>query len=350
MQDDRQEGVRNRVSSDGGADHDTLGALINTAGKRPAPPPEAYEQVFAAAHATWRAKLRARGRRRLVLALAASLAAVSIGGGLLVGLGPGSQLPAVASAGIIQGDVRVLPPTEAGWRPLDRSTGPLVAGTRVQATATGRVALVLPGELSLRVDAATELTLHSARELELVRGTIYIDSGQRAAAEPISVTTGFGVVSDIGTQFEVTATDASLRIRVREGAVRVDGGPVDVAVLGRAGEQLSLGADGLDRDPFSPFDAEWTWVETLADTPAVEGRSLMFFLDWVARETGRPVRFDAPATETRARTVVLHGSAEDLSPMQALDVMLATTDLDYRLHDDGAIVISPRLGIEGRVR
>lgn len=349
MHDDRKEGARDGGADDG-ADRDTLGALINTAGKRPAPPPDAYEQVFAAAHASWREKLQARARRRLMLALAASLAAVSIGSGLFVGLGPSSQAPVIASAGIIQGDVRVQPPTDTDWRPLDRSTDPIVAGTRVRAASTGRVALELPGEISLRVDAATELTVYSARELELLRGTIYIDSRQGAGAEPVRVTTGFGVVSDIGTQFEVAATDASLRIRVREGAVRVDGSPAEAEVLGRAGEQLSLGAGGVDRGPFSPFDADWSWVETLADTPVVEGRSLMFFLDWVARETGRPVRFDAPATETRARTVVLHGSAEELSPMRALDVMLATTDLDYRLHDDGAIVISPRVRAQGQPR
>ncbi|HSG66523.1 MAG TPA: FecR domain-containing protein, partial [Gammaproteobacteria bacterium] len=251
----------------------------------------------------------------------------------------------------IQGDVRVQYPTETNWRQLDRSTGPIVAGSRVRATPTGRVALELPGALSLRIDATTELTVHSARELELVRGTIYVDSGQTVATDSLRVMTGLGVVSDIGTQFELTASETLLRIRVREGAVRVDGSPTDAEVLGRAGEQLSLDADGgFERDPFSPFDADWAWVQTLADTPVIEGQSLMFFLDWVARETGRPLRFDAPVTETRARTVVLHGSAENLSPMEALDVMLSTTDFDYRLRDDGAIVISARVRGQAPVR
>jgi len=53
-------------------------------------------------------------------------------------------------------------------------------------------------------------------------------------------------------------------------------------------------------------------------------------------------RFDAPVTETRARTVILHGSADNLAPLEALDAMLSTTDFDYELGEDGVILIRPR--------
>lgn len=343
MHDDRRDGISGSGATSEPADRDTLGALISAAGKRPAPPDGAYEQVFAAAHDSWRRRLRLRAQRRWTYALAATLAAVAVGVAFVLGLMPGTSAPVIATAGVIQGDVRVLAPDEDRWRQLNRASGPIVAGSTLRATPTGRVALTLPGDISLRVDAATELVVLAAREIDLTSGTIYIDSGADSTDDAVRVTTPLGAVTDVGTQFEVAASDTALRVRIRNGAVRVEAGDADGEVLGSAGEQVSLGVDGnVERDIFSPFDADWAWVETLADPPAVEGQSLMAFLDWVARETGRELRFDAPVTETRARTVVLHGTAANLSPMRALEVMLSTTDFDYRLRNDGAIVISPR--------
>ena len=97
-----------------------------------------------------------------------------------------------------------------------------------------------------------------------------------------------------------------------------------------------------ERDAFSPFSPDWAWVESLAGAPQVEGQTLVAFLDWVANETGREVRFDTPLTETRARGVVLHGDAAALSPLEALEVVLSTTDFTYALRDDGAIEVSLR--------
>lgn len=290
---------------------------------------------------SWQRKLRARLQRRWGYALAATVAALAVGVSFFLGFAPRSSAPVIATAGIIQGDVRVRRPADQNWRQLSRASGPIVAGTTLRSTPNGRVALTLPGDVSLRVDASSELAVTTASDIELLGGTIYIDSGAGTATEPLQVTTQVGSVRDIGTQFEVSTADATLRVRIREGAVRIEAG--DGELLGSAGEQVGLGEDGtIERDFFSPFDPAWAWVATLADTPEIEGQPLLSFLDWVTRETGRSLRFDAPATEARIRTVVLHGSAADLSPMQALDVMLSTTDFEYSLRGDGAIVIRPR--------
>lgn len=287
-------------------------------------------------------KLRARLQRHWGYALAA-IVAVAVGVAVFLGFGPRSSAPVIATAGIIQGDVRVRPPAEQNWRQLNRASGPIVAGTTLRSTPNGRVALILPGDVSLRIDASSELTIVTASEIELLDGTIYIDSGADTATAPLQVMTQLGAVRDSGTQFEVTAADASLRVRIRRGAVRVESSLGDGELLGAAGEQVSLGEDGaLERDFFSPFDPAWAWVETLADPPEIEGQSLPFFLDWVTRETGRELRFDTPATQTRAQTVVLHTTAANLSPMQALDVVLSTTSFEYSLRGDGAIVVRPR--------
>jgi len=343
MHDERPEGIRGSDESHGDTGADSVGALISSAGKRQAPPQDAYDEVLAGAHEAWQRKLRARRGRRWGYALAATVGALAVGVGVTLLRGPGVSAPIIATAGLIQGDVRLQGPGQSRWSQLDRASGPILAGTRLRSTPNGRVALALRDGASLRVDASTELLLGGDREIDLMRGIIYLDSGADVPTAPFRVVTPLGSVSDVGTQFEVAASDDLLRVRVREGSVSVRHPMASETHLGRAGDELSLVMDGtLERDYVSPFDPDWAWVETLADTPQVEGQSLLLFLDWVARETGRPLRFDAPVTETRARTVILHGNADGLTPMQALDVMLSTTDFDYRLRGDGAIEISPR--------
>ena len=324
-------------------ERDALASLISAAGRRPDPPPGAYDEVFAAAHEAWQRKLRARARRYRAHGLAATIATLAVGAGLIVQLVPREAAPSVATAQIVRGEVLAQLPGADAWQPLDSMTSSIVAGTRLRTMVDAGVALTLDDDGSLRLDAESSVTITAARQIDLTTGAIYLDAGAEASTEPYLVTTRFATVRDIGTQFEVATVNDSLRVRVREGAVELTA-PTAVAPLrGSAGEQISLGVNGnAERSQFSPFDPEWSWAEILADSPEIEGQSLMLFLSWVARETGRELRFDAPVTETRARTVILHGSAENLAPLEALDVMLATTDFDYTLGDDGVILISPR--------
>jgi len=343
MHDDRYDGIQGADVTASAAKTDAVAALVGAAGKRPQPPQDAYEQVFAAAHDAWHGKLRARRARVTTFALAASVATVAIAAAVVMQLVSRDAQPVVASAGIIQGDVLIRPPGASTWRSLGDLREAIVVGTQLRTTDAGRLALELPGAASLRIDVGTELTLSATTELELSAGTIYIDSGTELLDSAFTVTTPYGTVRDIGTQFEVSTAPDALRVRVRDGAISLDSDLATTSILGSAGEQLSIDSSGsVERDFFSPFGSAWEWVETLAGAPDVEGISLMAFLDWVARESGRELRFDAPVTETRVRTVTLHGDASNLSPMEALDVMLSTTDFEFSLRADGAIVIRPR--------
>jgi hypothetical protein len=42
--------------------------------------------------------------------------------------------------------------------------------------------------------------------------------------------------------------------------------------------------------------------------------------------------------------VTLHGRAQDLAPLQALNAMLATTDFQYSLLEDGIILVTSDAG------
>ena len=94
----------------------------------------------------------------------------------------------------------------------------------------------------------------------------------------------------------------------------------------------SLG--GVTRSPIAATDMAWQWAETIAPAPDIDGQPASVLLTWVARETGRRLYYESAAVETRAAAVILHGNILHLAPLAALDVMLATTDLEYVLVGD----------------
>jgi len=324
-------------------ERDVLGELIRAAGRRPTPPHDDYERVLNASRSAWQKKVRSRRRRQWSYALAASLATFAIGLTAILEVMPMGPGPEIASTAIVDGEVMVLTPGAENWQFLDEADNQLVAGTRLRTQAEGRVALDLAPGVSVRVNHRSELTLLSSDRIELTAGTVYIDSGLGVRANRFEIATSFGTVRDIGTQFEVSSSPAALRVRVREGLVELYQDRQEPELSGSAGEELRIDSRGMvERAPFSTYDQEWAWASALADVPQTDGQSLIGFLRWVAREMGRSLRFSGPGDEAQAQTVTLHGSATALAPMEALDVMLATTDFEYALLEDGVLLIQRR--------
>lgn len=317
-------------------DRDVLGEIIQAAGRRPLPSTADYEEVLAASRAAWQDKVRKTRRRRVSYALAASLAAA-----LVVATGNLVLRPqqAIAVAMVLQGTTEILTPDSELWRPLDRADA-LYAGTQIRTRDDGRISLDLPLGTSLRVNANTRLSLVSGDRIALERGTVYLDSGPGVRTAQFAVDTAHGTVRDIGTQFELASEAISLRVRVREGRVEIDqSGSAELRA--DAGEELMLrGTGGIERSNIAPDAAVWAWTEALAPAQAIDGRSAYDVLVWVARETGRELRFADPTVERQARAAILSGS-QQLSPAEALEVAAATSALNYEIVG-GEILITRR--------
>jgi len=323
---------------------DLLGEVVNAVGRRPAPPREDYEYVLESAMAAWRRKVRSRRRRRWALAIAASAAIAAVGGAtLLRWLPPRGLMPVVAVTAVIRADVTIRAPRERDWHPLQPSAE-VAAGSRLRTGARAGLALRLDDGTSVRLDSRSELELQSATTMRLLSGTLYVDSGPADhSSAHLRIETSTGTATDVGTIFEVRAEPGRLRVRVREGRVQVDASHSATHIESVAGEELELNDSGVPRHRrFAPTDPAWAWAEALSSPGDVENRPLLPFLAWVARETGRKLQFQGPEVEAHAREVVLHGKTRDLTPLQALDLMLSTTDLEYMLSADEAIVIRRR--------
>lgn len=306
---------------------DVVAALIRAAGRREEPPAEAYRQVLAAASAAFREKA-ARRRERLWVMWAAAAAVLVLAVALAFQWSPpGTQRAELARIERAIGAVQLA--TGDAWQPAGASRQPLARGTRLRTLAGARAALQLADGGSLRLAPGTEILLDAPGSLRLSEGMIYLDHHGSAGAG-FRITTPAGNVRDLGTQFELKVTGGVLRLRVREGRVEVE--RADRRVTGNAGEQLDIDAFGsVLRSRIAPDAAAWGWAAELASAPDIEGRPAIELLDWVARETGRTLRFVDASARERAQRVTLHGNIRHLAPLDALAVMLATTDLEYAL-------------------
>ena len=185
--------------------------------------------------------------------------------------------------------------------------------------------------------------LRPGNRVELLDGRLYLDT-KGTHSGSVEIVTRFGTLRDVGTQFEVLATGTTLRVRTREGAVTLTRGPNSTQCSNapparscasiRTGTSSAAASRRTTRNGPGP--------KCSPNRHSGPDLSLLRFLDWVARETGRGLRYDSPDTETRVSRVVLHGTTPELAPVQALEVALATTDIEYSLLDDGTILLRQR--------
>jgi ferric-dicitrate binding protein FerR (iron transport regulator) len=308
--------------------NDLVESLIRAAGRRTEPPEDARQAVLAAATRAFRS--RSARRREASWLLWAGAAAVLL---LAVAMmfqwaPPGAGRAELARIERVIGSVERA--TGDVWQHVGDSAAPMTSGMKLRTQAGAGAGLVLAGGASLRLAADTEITLDSRDSFYLGRGTVYLDH-RGSVGTGYRIETPAGSVRDLGTQFELRVGDGALRLRVREGRVEVE--RAGRQVTGDAGEQLDIDAFGsVLRSRIAPDAADWSWTQVLAPAPDIDGRPAIELLDWVARETGRTLHFTDPAVRERAMRVVLHGNIRHLAPLEALDVMLATTDLEYALN------------------
>lgn len=323
--------------------------LLESAGRRPEVPPGDLAMIKAAARAEWQEAVAARQRSSrfaLPLALAASLILALAVGWWWFRQGTPIARDVVATVERLEGDVELRGPPDFG-PPARLAVGQtLVAGAEL-ATVQGpagqpaRLAIRLASGSSLRLDTGTSLQLRSSTSLELKTGAVYFDSGAaRTSGRTIDISTPFGEVYDVGTQFEVRLADAEapLRVRVREGAVSVVTGAETHSA--QAGVELTLGADGsVARGAVAPYGPAWEWVLAAAPTLDTAGVSLGAYLDWLSRETGWQVRYADEALAASVTGIRLYAPIEGLSPDESVGVVVPSSGLGYRL-EDGTLMIT----------
>jgi FecR protein len=207
---------------------------------------------------------------------------------------------------------------------------------RVGDTLTARspALVALLGGGSLRIEAGSVVIAESELSLSLERGRVYIDIPPAfAAVNRLRILTAAGAVEHVGTQYEVLSDAQSVRIRVREGRIRLVGGAETVEADG--GTELLVRPGGrVARGSVMTYGGDWLWTAALAPDYDIEGRRLADFLVWVSRELGRHLDFEGSRARDVANTTILHGSVLGLAPIEALRNVISTTSLTYEIRGD----------------
>jgi ferric-dicitrate binding protein FerR (iron transport regulator) len=324
---------------------DTIARLLRAAGMRADVPPDQENRVRRAVLDECRAVARARVvRRRMAVGVAAVLSAAAV---VVVAVGLGSPREMTPTVDTRVAAVERLEGTGGSLSSRSGSTPTPIGladavriGDRIEADATSRVGLRLSQGVSVRLDHGSRARLLSATAIELGAGALYVDSGPESPE--LEVHTSFGVVRDIGTQFEMRLDAASLRVRVRSGVVEVHRGAESHSA--RPGTELMMRGGSVVSRTVEPYGPEWAWAASVGPPFEIEGRPLAAFLEHLCREQGWTLAYADPTLARGASGIILHGSTEGLSPSDALAVVLATADLTHRLTNGELVVtrIAPR--------
>lgn len=324
--------------------YDRIETLLRHTGRRPPVPADRARRVEATVREHWRAELRRRSSRRrrtwaaAALATAATVAA-AIGLGLWQRIPPATETAALVEM-VVDSAWLQLAPAAANSPPVALLPGAKVElGSELATERHGLLAIRMSTGHSVRIDSGTRVRLLAENVLALDRGAVYVDSigpgGPALAA--VEIRTPLGNVRELGTQFEVRQLGSSMRVRVREGKVTLDGRAAAVEVS--AGHELQLGEDGsTTRRDLIPSGADWLWIAPITPLLELEGRTLQEFLDWIARERGLRVQFASAEDAAAARRTILSGSIDGMTLDEALDSVLPTCRMSHRIAGDQLLI------------
>ena len=306
--------------------------LIKLAGERDMPSQEGTERARVAAEESFRRMLgqrppaapRSRIKAILGFAMAAGLAAVALYTWTHRALSAPPVL--VARIATLEGGATLL---ESGGESLARLALPILSGTTL-ATGEGRVALTFGDSVSLRADRRTRLRFDSRERITLLDGALYVDSGGVNAVPTLRIDTPAGEVRHVGTQFQVSVSGDTTRVRVREGRVlltRAAGEPADIVT----GDEMKVSGEDVQWLHALPsFGPDWEWSAGIAPPLEIENRPLSEFLAWMVREHGWQLRYGDQALQPRTLSIRLHGSLDGLGADAMLERVSLVTGVSVR--------------------
>ena len=292
-------------------------------------PPEA-DRVYRKVHRAWSRKDRNVQFRRWAIPLAMAASVVLA---VLVIRQPDLPQNAPGAIGTV---AKVVSAQATGNLP---ETGQEIYPGMTFATGPGEgISLILADNISFRIGENSNIEATGVHEFRLAQGRVYADTGDLMYRRSnLSIATPVATVSDIGTQFAVIANGDDVEVAVREGRVDVKQG--DIVSIAVAGERVQLDSGGIGNvGEVLPHDAYWQWTSSLAPAFDIEGKSLLDFLRWAARETGKRLEFEDQELRMAAMRVDLHGTVADISPVEALKSVLATTTFDFQIDADRILI------------
>jgi ferric-dicitrate binding protein FerR (iron transport regulator) len=226
-----------------------------------------------------------------------------------------------------------------------RQGAALSVGDSLTVSSDGGALLRISPDLTVRLAAGSRARLAAKDEIVLTAGAAFVDATP-GAHNALRVVTAHGVVTHLGTQYQVRSERNQIEISVREGSARLTTG--QLTKVAAAGEWLLHRdrSNSVQSGKLSADDPRFDWIAALPSEFKLDGATLGEFLTWFHRETGIAPIYAESLDGGHLRLVQLKGSIENLEPFEALSLVLATADLAW--HRDGAkVIIEQRLAKTG---
>lgn len=297
---------------------DVLRALIKLGEQAPKPDPMQAARAKRAVRNSWQVSLQTRRQRQIRLGALATAATVALALGVMQILPLAT--PIAAQVASLSGELTVGGDDRTMHLGAGSDGVEIEVGATLVTTQQGSARLSWATAHDVRLGPSTTLEIMAVDQVKLLEGRIYLASDQGGTA--IAVSTAYGTVEEIGTQFMVETVAGGARVLVREGAVRLGQQRFD------AGHGASF--DDVLTEPFRvATDAdEWIWVRD-AGGFELDGSTLSAFLEWICTEAGWQLDYASPSIRARAERERVSGSIEGLANEQAMKVVLATFELDF---------------------
>jgi Fe2+-dicitrate sensor, membrane component len=348
------------------SDDSDIRDLLQRAGKREQPDADMMNELRQTTYAAWQQAVKqnrqAKRRRWLTgVALAASVFAVTALVGFQLTRGFGEPSVRVAAVAYQQGAINIISksreanrltalfsrsePHSNGENVSNRSVAnqPLYSNDIISTAADGLVRLELADSTVLILAADTALQLQSASRVKLIKGKLYLDSpGTKASTD---ITTAWGNIRDIGTQYELSVDESRLQVAVREGQVEIslrDQKPVYAGVVNNLGDVIVIDrSNKITTTKVAANDDYWMWAQSASAGLNLEGLSVYDLLTWAGRVTGKSVTYESTQIKYNAQHTHFSGgviSAEDIE--LNLIELLKTTRLSASLNSDSILLRS----------
>ncbi len=314
-------------------DHRSLDTILKHAEPRQPAPEIIRARAFSRLHDHWRKTTR---RQRVLRQAGPWAVAAGVLLSIAVVLNLGDIGPQVAPIGVakvnrVTGETAALV-TAAGGQTAIQPNTELSSLAELVTGDISRIALSWNEGGTLRLDTNTSVALVSPTEIRLNKGAVYYDSydyesQSSATADAITITTPYGEISHVGTQFSVRLQENSLLLSVREGTARVTG-DFETSLVGEEREGLFDSRGITLEQHVNPYGESWRWAEEIAPLFSASGKSPKEVLAWIGRETGRKLVYASPESLELAQSQKISG-LESVSPEQALAAIPYATELAY---------------------
>jgi hypothetical protein len=309
--------------------NDGIEALLKVAGKRLQPKESVKNEVYANVYAVWKQQNQSRLYQNRVFLVAASLFTF-IGFYAFYFLNIEDTNPLNKSI-MLSGQIQVSH-NQSDWNFLQRN-GVLQAGDSIKTSNHNRLLVELNNGNVFRLDENSRIQLINENEINLQAGQIYIESNESIANNQLIIETDFGSIKHIGTQYNVKLSPDNIDVSVRKGKVMMHTNSVDKEILfGHALSVDKLGKNNVTK--ITSFDSTWDWTQKISPIFDIQDKSIKQYLIWVSNETGYPIQWNGSGTENAANKVSLSGSIKGISPLESLDVILPTTNFNYKISQD----------------